>query len=632
MLKRVVSLLISVTFVLCATPAVITDTASVSAEGCEFDDRILYGGTAVDVGDDVYYSENGALWRKSPGGGSPLLVAETDAKYINYFGDRLWFVAGGAVVSCNINGGDMRTERDFGAESVSCLYVVEGGMFYLKGETVYSLSDGRETALFTRDGIKGFVPLSDGRFRWVEDNPDYIPVDESSGEVWESSEPVYLSYVAAPGTSEIKDARVTVSIHGTATQVYSSASDYTGPYVQVGDVTLPLEEHMPGTFFSKNGEACVCHNTSSNYCIQSVGNCNCMRYYPTGYKETCEIDLLGAQCFAFSRMVFYTCFGFIDHPMNESLYYNAGSLASGAVTANSVKALLSKAAPGAHVRLSAGHSVSVLTMDEDFIVIYHGNAGGDGVVSQPCVVSTRRYTWEQFANAAARGIEYVNMPYNHPDSEVILTKKEVGYYKLNANLNLRAESNTQSDSLAVIPNGTIIPVTEIDGFWGKTSYEGTEGWVFLEYTTFYTQLGITPSGDTFSLGEDGYLRAAAWKLDFDAFSEHFDKQSIVVTDADGNEIADGEYIGTGSVVKIVVDGEVIDQATVCLAGDLNGNAAMDIGDYLMVRRAAMDLYDLSDVQFASGDVNGDDKVDQFDYLLLRAFFFTPNTDYFSEFK
>lgn len=628
MFKRVLTLLICISVVLCIAP---TSLASeVSAEGCDFDDRILYGGTAVDVGSDTVVSEKGSLWYFDSVLGEKVKIANVDARYLNYASGRLWFVSQNKIMSCLPDGSGLCCIREFDGEEVSCLYVVDGGVFYLRGETVCSFNGSIERELFSREGIEGFVPQSDGSFRWVEANPDYIPVDESSGEVWADSEPIYLSYIASGSDAE-GDTEVTLSPYATATEVSANASNYTGPYVEVGDVTLPLDYHMPGTFFSKNGQACVCHHTSSNYCIQSVGNCNCMRYYPTGYKETCEIDLLGAQCFAFARMVFYTCFGFIDHPMNSSLYYNVGGLSSGAVTANSVKALLMKAKTGAHIRLSAGHSVSILTMDEDFIVIYHGNAGGDGVVSQPCIISTRRYTWQQFANACAAGIEYVNMPYNHPDASIKPIKQEVGYYKLTSNLNLRAETNVESESLAIIPINTIIPVTEIDGFWGKTTYNGTTGWAFIAYMTYYSQLGITPSSDTFVLDDDGLLRAASWKMNFDAFSEHFDKQSIVVTDADGNAIPNGDYIGTGSKVTLIVDGEIIDEATVCLAGDLNGNASMDVGDYLMIRRYAMGIYDLEDIQFSAGDVNGDDAVDAFDYACVRRFFFDPDPEFLSGF-
>lgn len=632
MLKRGISLALCLLIMLFSFPAALIDRGTVSAEGMSFDDRILYGGTAVDVYSDVCYFEDGALYYLDCQRDESRAILNSDGKYLNFYDDKLWFVSDNKIMSCNPDGSGLYTLKSFD-EEISCLYAVDGGVLYMKGEGVFSLSmGGWERELFSREGMAGFVPLSDGSFRWVMPNPKYTPIDEFSGEVWGESEPMYISYEAQAGSSADEDVYMAEGAEA-VTYTESTLPDYGGPYVKVGDVTLPLANHMPGTFFSKNGQACTCHNTSSNYCIQSVNNCNCMRYYPTGYKETCEVDLLGAQCFAFARMVFYTCFGFIDHPMNESLYYSVGSLASGQVTANSVKNLLyNKANTGAHIRLAAGHSVSILTMDEDFIVIYHGNAGGNGVVSQPCIVSTRRYTWEQFATAAAAGILYVNMPFNHPNSEELLTSREVGYYKLYKNLNLRAAGNTQSQSLAVIPNGTVVTVTEIDGFWGKVLYNDITGWLFLEYTTFYAPLGITPSNDSFVLGEDGLLRGVVWSQNLNSFSEHFAKQQLTVTSADGKVLSDEDAVGTGCVVSISVEGEIIDKATVCLGGDLNGNAFVDVGDYLMLRRHLLQSYKLSDVQKSAADVNGDSALDTFDYLAIRKYFFDSDVKHFEDFK
>ncbi len=412
----------------------------------------------------------------------------------------------------------------------------------------------------------------------------------------------------------------------------AAAGGYTGPYVNVGNVTLPLADHMPGTYFTKDGKACSCHATVD--CIANPSNCNCMRYYPTGNKNTCEIDLLAVQCFGFSRLVFYKCFGFIDQAMNSDLYYSVGSLSSGQVTASNVKKLLMKAAPGAHVRLARGHSVSILTMDEDFLVIYHGNSGGDGVPTASCVVSTKRFTWAEFAEYASAGVLYVNMPYNYPDSSVVNTPKTVGHYKINSTdgLRHRAQPNTSAAIYGVIPHQTVIEVTEVDGYWGKTVYNGKTGWVFLEYTTYFSALEITPSGNTFALSDDGYLRGLAWKMDKEAFTEYFDKQSLVITDASGKTVQNSEYVPTGAKVSLVVSGKTFDTATLCLAGDANGNGRLDVGDYLATRRAFFGTYTFkNNACGTAADVNGSGSIDARDYFLIKRFFFTSDKSLFNNF-
>lgn len=624
--KRIVSALLCIVIFALALPLTAAEFNIVKAEPIFFEERIMYGGTAVDVGENTVVSENGALWLVTPSG-EKAVIARTEAKYLNYYNERLWFVCGSDIKSCNADGSDLRTEKSF-SEEVKCLYVTEDGFLYIRGNAVYSYKNRNEKQLLVREGIEGFLPEADGRIRWIVKNPDYVYTEENGDEIYTDGNGEFLQYISAENGALSDDMLYVGSDNGVSE--ISSDGGYSGIYVQVGDVTLPMAEHMPGTFFSKNGKACVCHNTAPTYCIQSEGNCNCMRYYPTGYKESCEIDLLGAQCFAFARMVFWKCFGFIDHSMNQSLYYSAGSLSGGSVTANSVKALMMKSAPGAHVRLAAGHSVSVLSVDEDFIVIYHGNAGGDGVISQPCIVSTRRYTWEQWATACARGILYVNMPYNYPDSEIILSKKEPGFYKLKANLNLRAAANTESTPICIIPNGEIISVSEIDGFWGKTEYNGSVGWVFLEYTTFFSGLAISPSSGLFVRGEDGYLRGVASELSPDMFAEHF-RHSIEVSSKDGLALSPTDYIGTGCVVSLSVGGKVIDTAVVCIAGDVNGNGVIDVGDYLLAKRAYMGTYSPSETEKNAIDVSGSGTVDVYDYTFIRRYFFTENEEIFSAF-
>ena len=591
-----------------------------------FDERLLYGGYAVDADEKIYFADednSGFLSCREYGSDDAKVIVKERASYINSFENRLYFVTDDGIRSCAFDGTDLKTEYE--GENISHLYVFDGGFYFMKDCTVYLFDGKREKEVFHRDDMTGFIPESENTFRWIKENPDYVYVEETGDEYW-GSESEYFAYRTntESGAEE--------SCQGSpykAESVDSGTSEYTGPYVKVGETTLPMKEHMPGTFFSKDGKACHCHNSSPTFCIESINGCNCMRYYPTGYKDTCEIDLLGAQCFAFARMVFYKCFGFIDHSMNQDLYYNVGSLPRGSVTPKTVKELMMKAAPGAHVRLAPGHSVSILTMDEDFIVIYHGNAGGDGVVAQPCVVSTRRYTWEQFANSVARGILYINMPYNYPDSNIVLSKKEPGYYRLNSNLNLRREHSTQSESLCIIPQETIIRVTDIDGFWGKVEFRGHEGWIFLEYTSYYSKPEITPTGGrVFTDEKSGYLVGRATKMKYDPFTENFVNQNLIIRDPDGNEFTDTEkYIGTGFSVSVTVGDEILDTKKLAVMGDVNGNGYVDVGDYLAVRRNVLGKYDLSDVYYFAGDVDADGKINASDYMRIKRYFLDSEEDW-----
>ena len=597
---------------------------SISSGNDVFEERLLYGGYAVDVGDSIFFADENGIKRRLVGSEESSPVVPVAASYLNYSRGRIWFISGNGVFSCLPDGSDLSCFREY-KTAISHLYVSESNIYLLRGESVYSLSDSGDKLLFSRGGMVGFIPESGG-FRWMSENPGYVYVEETGDEVYSEPESEFITHFVNSAGNETAAYAADGSGSGFVSAAASASGSglpvYTGPYVNVGSVTLPLENHMPGTFFSKNGKACVCHHTSSTYCIDSVGNCNCMRYYPTGYKETCEVDLLGAQCFAFARMVFYTCFGFIDHSMNASLYYNAGTLARGAATANTVRELMQKAAPGAHVRLASGHSVSILSMDDDFLVIYHGNAGGDGVASAPCVVSTRRYTWEQFANSAAAGILYINMPVNYPGTSVKLTDKETGFYRLTSNLNLRADSNTQSASLGVIPNNTIIAVTEAKGLWGRTEYNGTSGWVFLEYATYYSAASVAPSENSPYVRDMGgnYIRGSVFSCTLDLFAEYFDKQNITVTGQGGDPLDGGEYVGTGCTVSLTVGDKAVDSAVLVLSGDVNGNGFIDVGDYVAVRRCVLGSFELSGARAAAADASGDGSVGVDDYMIIKRYF------------
>ena len=146
MLKRVVAVLICAVMLSALMPiANITDTAF--ASDYSFDERIMYGGVAVDVDDDVVYNENGALYRKNSDG-EVEKIAEVDGKYLNYYKNKLFFVNGNKIMSCNPDGSGMFTVLEFQTE-IKCFYVGDFGMMYLKNDTVFVNENGVEKAVLT---------------------------------------------------------------------------------------------------------------------------------------------------------------------------------------------------------------------------------------------------------------------------------------------------------------------------------------------------------------------------------------------------------------------------------------------------------------------------------------------------
>lgn len=80
-----------------------------------------------------------------------------------------------------------------------------------------------------------------------------------------------------------------------------------------------------------------------------------------------------------------------------------------------------------------------------------------------------------------------------------------GIYYTNDIMNFRSDHSGSASVISVIPTGSLLTVTEVYGFWGKTTYNGKTGWMSLEYSTYLgsatlqknipTQSAASGSGD-----------------------------------------------------------------------------------------------------------------------------------------
>ena len=70
----------------------------------------------------------------------------------------------------------------------------------------------------------------------------------------------------------------------------------------------------------------------------------------------------------------------------------------------------------------------------------------------------------------------------------------------------------------------------------------------------------------------------------------------------------------------VYEGEPVTEPTVML-GDVNDDKKVDSLDYLLVKRACFDTYELNEEEFKRADVNADETIDSSDYLLVKRIAF-----------
>ena len=65
-------------------------------------------------------------------------------------------------------------------------------------------------------------------------------------------------------------------------------------------------------------------------------------------------------------------------------------------------------------------------------------------------------------------------------------------------------------------------------------------------------------------------------------------------------------VGTGASAEITVGGVTYDKALICIRGDVNGNGVLDVGDFVVIRRAVLGTASLSGVYALAADDGSSD--------------------------
>lgn len=87
----------------------------------------------------------------------------------------------------------------------------------------------------------------------------------------------------------------------------------------------------------------------------------------------------------------------------------------------------------------------------------------------------------------------------------------------------------------------------------------------------------------------------------------------------GNELLDADRVGTGAVIKLLDGDKVLDEVTVIMTGDFNGDGSINSRDVSMLMQHTVDLREINQYQEIALDVNGDGKVNNRDSAILSAY-------------
>lgn len=95
------------------------------------------------------------------------------------------------------------------------------------------------------------------------------------------------------------------------------------------------------------------------------------------------------------------------------------------------------------------------------------------------------------------------------------------------------------------------------------------------------------------------------------------KQKVIATGAGTIKVVYTEYgLGTGSLINLVVDNDIVKTYTVVIFGDINGDAVIDTNDSGTVDAVANGVQDFeTDAAYFAADINGDGAVDPMDSSL-----------------
>jgi len=99
-------------------------------------------------------------------------------------------------------------------------------------------------------------------------------------------------------------------------------------------------------------------------------------------------------------------------------------------------------------------------------------------------------------------------------------------------------------------------------------------------------------------------------------------ENIQIVDKDGNVLAADALVGTGSKIQLVENGEVVDEVTVVIRGEIDGNGIIDSDDAIYMLRNTLfpDVFPV----VVDDDIDGNGVYDSDDAIYLLRYTLFPD--------
>ncbi|MBR3844682.1 MAG: SH3 domain-containing protein [Clostridia bacterium] len=239
---------------------------------------------------------------------------------------------------------------------------------------------------------------------------------------------------------------------------------------------------------------------------------------------------------------------------------------------------------------------------------------------------TNGYSINEFSSAVPGSCKvYVTYQTKSAEFTVTVNKKAVDYtpgnYAVQSvnGLNLRSDATTDSTVLITVPDQTLLAITQIKENWGKTLYEGHEGWICLDYTTLKNELA-KQTGIQVALKRPCILTGDSLK------TEDFDVKQVF---SDGSLVSTRDFaisvkpIADGILPIIITNGGFQQEVSVKVFdaipyGDCNFDGLINAVDALNILKFSVQKP--VDVFYREvTDLNNDQQIDAKDALLVLRF-------------